>query len=167
MPHNLRYMYAPQSAVHVCPTTCGTCVPDNLPPTIQSTQSTLGLHHLTAPHHTVRNRNQHRNCPYLPVAAHAGVELHELTPVEPAEPSSEHRPLTAWNYKSYISRHIPFDLARAKVGNGLSKINLGMQMYVGWQTYINQLAVTTGSFRFQLEDIVGVSASAPAPFSLV
>lgn len=68
-------------------------------------------------------------------------------------------PMTGWKYSSYIKRHIPINVDDAMLqfrGRGkLNKVHLGMQQFVGWQTFICELVEATGSYRFKLEDIVG------------
>ena len=65
-------------------------------------------------------------------------------------------PMTGWKYSSFIKRHVPIDLGRSKLQGGkINKVHLGMQQFVGWQTFIHTLAEATGSYRFKLEDIVG------------
>ena len=77
-------------------------------------------------------------------------------------------PFLAPDYQSYIRRHVPFEPGRGVEdakdchggitpqqvvrGSKISsicgnKVVLGMQMYVGWHTFLQQLANATGSYR--------------------
>lgn len=59
-------------------------------------------------------------------------------------------PITDSRYYTYIQRHVPFE--RTKYRN--NRIALGMQMWVGWHTFLLRLD-NTGMYRFKLEDLSG------------
>ena len=75
-------------------------------------------------------------------------------------------------------RHVPFDPQRGandthvcngRISPGNSKLRsklcgnkvvLGMQMYVGWHTYLKQLMAATGGYRYTIEDLSGSNGDA-------
>lgn len=80
-----------------------------------------------------------------------------------------------------LSRHVPFDPNRGATDTkdchgGITpgevvkqsritstcgnKVVLGMQMYVGWHSFLQQLANATGSFRYTIEDMSGANGNA-------
>jgi hypothetical protein len=85
-------------------------------------------------------------------------------------------PVLSPDYQSFYARHIPgFDALRGidrmkectgsrdykprlghtnKCGN---RVVLGMQMYIGWHKYLNDLMQATGGYRFKLEDLAGAN----------
>lgn len=59
-------------------------------------------------------------------------------------------PITESRYYTYVERHVPFD--HVKYRN--NKVALGMQMWIGWHTFLLQFH-ESGMYSYKLEDLSG------------